>query len=99
MGGETLPRLPPLSAESVARRLAPCTRGRSRASTTPATRPHLVDDATDDVGVHRERLPPDAYRHIVEHTANPFVVLEVDGTVRFASESIVQVIGWTADDL
>jgi diguanylate cyclase (GGDEF)-like protein/PAS domain S-box-containing protein len=49
--------------------------------------------------VDRERLPSDAYRHIVEHTANPFVVLQVDGTVRFASESIAQVIGWTADEL
>ena len=64
-----------------------------------AGRAHVLGAVAEHVGVGEARLSADAYRHIVEHTAHPFVVLGVDGTVQFASGSVAQVIGWTADEL
>jgi diguanylate cyclase (GGDEF)-like protein/PAS domain S-box-containing protein len=45
------------------------------------------------------RLPEEAFRLIIERSAHPFVVITVDGTVRFASASISEVLGWKAEDV
>lgn len=45
------------------------------------------------------RLPARAFRTIVEHTAHPFVVIDLDGTMRYASGEIGSVIGWQPKDL
>jgi diguanylate cyclase (GGDEF)-like protein/PAS domain S-box-containing protein len=44
-------------------------------------------------------LPPGAYQRIVEHTANPFVVIDLDGTIRYASLTVDSVIGWRPEQL
>ncbi|MEY2571094.1 MAG: hypothetical protein QOE63_1444 [Acidimicrobiaceae bacterium] len=44
-------------------------------------------------------LPDDAFRLIIDRTANPFVVIALDGTVRFASASLTELLGWAASDL
>jgi diguanylate cyclase (GGDEF)-like protein/PAS domain S-box-containing protein len=44
-------------------------------------------------------LPPGAFRHIVDTTGNPFVVIGADGDVRYASATVVDVLGWAAADL
>ena len=44
-------------------------------------------------------LADGVFRHIVDHSAVPFVLIERDGTIRFASQSVARVIGWAPDDL
>jgi diguanylate cyclase (GGDEF)-like protein/PAS domain S-box-containing protein len=44
-------------------------------------------------------LPPGAFRHIVDTTGNPFVVIGADGNVRYASATVIEVLGWAAADL
>jgi diguanylate cyclase (GGDEF)-like protein/PAS domain S-box-containing protein len=44
-------------------------------------------------------LPTDAFRSIVELTAHPFVVISLDGTIRYASGSVKATIGWSAEQL
>src|SRR3954451_20294813 len=58
-----------------------------------------VDDVRDAAASPAGDLREEMIRSIVERTAYPFVVIGVDGTVRFASESVVDVTGWKASDL
>ena len=44
-------------------------------------------------------LPDEAFRLIIDHTAHPFVVIALDGTVRFASASVETLLGWSPADL
>ena len=58
-----------------------------------------MDDVPDAAASPVGDLPDGIIRSIVEHTAHPFVVIGLDGTVHFASESVVDVTGWSATDL
>jgi diguanylate cyclase (GGDEF)-like protein/PAS domain S-box-containing protein len=44
-------------------------------------------------------LPAEAFKMIVDVTANPFVVISIDGTISYASGSIEKVVGWTPEQL
>jgi diguanylate cyclase (GGDEF)-like protein/PAS domain S-box-containing protein len=44
-------------------------------------------------------LPEAAFRMIVDMTANAFVVIELDGTVRYAGGSIERLLGWRPDQV
>src|SRR5436305_8189387 len=44
-------------------------------------------------------LPDEAFKLIVDVTANPFVVIATDGTIRYAGGSIEKVIGWKPEQL
>ena len=44
-------------------------------------------------------LPADAFRMIVDMTANPFVVIAADGTIRYAGGSVESILGWRPEDL
>src|SRR3954454_6842626 len=44
-------------------------------------------------------LPAEAFKMIVDITANPFVVIAIDGTISYAGGSIEKVVGWTPEQL
>ncbi len=44
-------------------------------------------------------LPDEAFRLIVEQSAHPFVVITLDGTIRYAGAAIDTVAGWSPDQL
>lgn len=44
-------------------------------------------------------IPEQLYRLIVDRTAYPFVVIGVDGEIRFASETVGRILGWANDEL
>lgn len=43
-------------------------------------------------------LPEAAFRMIVDRSGYSFVVIDLDGTIRFASESITDMLGWTPEE-
>lgn len=43
---------------------------------------------------HHGGLPESAFRKIVDGTAYPFVLIGTDGMIRFAGESIAELLGW-----
>jgi diguanylate cyclase (GGDEF)-like protein/PAS domain S-box-containing protein len=44
-------------------------------------------------------LPDDVFRMIVDSTAHPFVVIQPDGSITYASGSVEAAMGWRADQL
>jgi diguanylate cyclase (GGDEF)-like protein/PAS domain S-box-containing protein len=59
----------------------------------------MVDDAEPDVPRGAGELPDEAFRMIVDLTANPFVVLDRAGVVRYAGGSIESTLGWRPGEL
>src|SRR5437764_4429564 len=59
--------------------------------TTESIQPPITAGAGD--------LPPEAFRMIIDMTANPFVVIAADGTIRYAGASVEKVIGWLPEEL
>ena len=45
------------------------------------------------------RVPESLFRAIVDSTAHPFVVVSLDGTIQYAGESIVTLLGWKPADM
>lgn len=45
------------------------------------------------------RVPEWLFRSLVDATAHPFLVLEPDGTIAYASRSITDLLGWRSDQL
>jgi diguanylate cyclase (GGDEF)-like protein/PAS domain S-box-containing protein len=58
-----------------------------------------LDPTSSFVPVGAGDLPDAAFRMIVDMTANAFVVIELDGTVRYAGGSIEHVLGWRPDQV
>lgn len=46
----------------------------------------------------RGDVPPETFRLVVDGTAAPFVLIDRVGTIRYASGSTSQVLGWGLDD-
>ncbi|HEV3227487.1 MAG TPA: PAS domain S-box protein [Acidimicrobiales bacterium] len=44
-------------------------------------------------------LPDEVFRMIVDMTAHPFVVIDLDGMIRYAGGSIEKVLGWPAEQV
>ena len=58
-----------------------------------------LDPTASVVPVGAGDLPEAAFRMIVDMTANVFVVIEVDGTVRYAGGSIERLLGWRPEQV
>jgi diguanylate cyclase (GGDEF)-like protein/PAS domain S-box-containing protein len=56
-----------------------------------------VSEPDDLVGAGS--LPDAAFKLIVDRTGHPFVAIEPDGTIRYASGSVEQLLGWPAAKL
>ena len=46
-----------------------------------------------------EPLPSEFFELVIDRTAVPFVAIDGDGTIRYASSSISELVGWTRDEL
>ncbi len=55
------------------------------------------DDVNLPIGAGH--LPADAFKWIVDSTGTPFVVIDRDGTIRYASGTVPLALGWEPSDL
>jgi len=58
-----------------------------------------LDPTRSFVPIGAGELPDAAFRMIVDMTANSFVVIELDGTIRYAGGSVERLVGWRPDQI